>query len=78
MRHSRRGIKGFNLLANSTTTKAKRLRPKRAKREGGRKRDLLKNVISTNKSFDYSMRSDYKSIYNLPPNILHTKLDYLG
>ena len=31
-----------------------------SKRERGRKRDLLKDAISTNKIFDYSMRSDYK------------------
>ena len=36
------------------------------KREG-EEEDLIKEAISTNTSFDYSKRSEYKSVLSLPP-----------
>ena len=51
---------------------------KKDKNKKGDGRDLLKEVISTNKSFDYFVKTDYTRVHNLPPFNLPTKDDPLG
>jgi hypothetical protein len=54
MRCGGRRITRSNHLANSKPQKAKGLRSNRTRREGSGNGDLLKDEISTTKSFDYS------------------------
>ena len=65
-------------LGKHKHTKSQKIEIKSGKGERGRKRDLLKDVISTKKSFDYFTRTDYKRVHNLPPFIPPTNLDHLG
>ena len=66
-------------MAKSNTPKRHESQRQNKQIERGRKRDLLKDVISTNKSFDYSMETDYKRVFSpYHPNILPSKADHLG
>ena len=65
---------GVQSLGKLKHNKNQGIKAKTSKGEGG-KRDLLKDIISTNKSFDYFVKTDYKRVHNLPPFILPTNLD---